>query len=431
MNELAVFNDLEYTPNLNPFFTSSAVIVNRSVGKEFIPSGSWFSIPDTLLDFDFVTFSVAGDYTGDGLDDIAIFYNDPSSEELYIYLLESTGYSFSEAQLWYTVNRTEFNFTALKFACPGDFNGNGKPDIAVFYNYFGTAPETRQTLFLFESEGDSFTLLPEAYSTTKETFDFTNMKFAMAGELNRDAYTDIAVLLDDSMNHQLTVPVFQGGATGQFSPSEYISIPEADVDLSRVMHSASGDFAGDSLEDLVMFYDNPGTGSQEILLLENEGASFHAPETAFSTTAETLSMADISAVRSGVFIHQPLVSVTTWKDDMKGAVSFTFDDGLRGAFEHGAAELEAAGLKGTFYIFTDTTIIYDGELASTSLVRTYKELGHEIGSHTANHSNLGYLTESGDLDSLEEVLSVSVELLNERFDQHDDIHVHSLWKFPV
>ena len=73
VSELAVFNDLEYTPTLNPFFTSSVVTVNRSGGKEFIPSGSWFSIPDTLLDFDFVTFSVAGDYTGDGLDDICIF----------------------------------------------------------------------------------------------------------------------------------------------------------------------------------------------------------------------------------------------------------------------------------------------------------------------------------------------------------------------
>ncbi|MEA3461056.1 MAG: polysaccharide deacetylase family protein, partial [Bacteroidota bacterium] len=67
--------------------------------------------------------------------------------------------------------------------------------------------------------------------------------------------------------------------------------------------------------------------------------------------------------------------------------------------------------------FTDTTTIYDGELASTSLVRTYKDLGHEIGSHTANHSNLGELTEAGDTDSIEEVLSLSVELLNERFDQ--------------
>ncbi|MCD4709309.1 MAG: T9SS type A sorting domain-containing protein, partial [Bacteroidales bacterium] len=41
-----------------------------------------------------------------------------------------------------------------------------------------------------------------------------------------------------------------------------------------------------------------------------------------------------------------------------------------------------------------------------------------IGSHTTNHSNLGYLTASGNIDSLEQVLSVSVELLNERFDQY-------------
>jgi len=417
VHELAFFSELEYTPNMNPHFSSSVVSISRSGGKEFIPSGSWFSVPRAQLDFDFVSFSVAGDYNGDAYDDIAFFYNDPSSEDLTIYLLESRGSGFTEAQVWFTVNRSEFNFTALKFACPGDFNGNGKPDIAVFYNYFGTAPGTKQAIFLFESEGDSFTLLPEAYSTTKATFDFTNMKFAQAGDLNSDSYTDIAVFLDDSMNHHLKVPVFKGAVSGQFIPSEYISIPEGEVDLTRVLHAAAGGFAGDSLEDLVMFYDNPATGNQEILLLENDGAAFHSPETVFNTTNETLSMADIAAVRSGVFIHQPLVRAATWKDNRKGAISFTFDDGLRGAFEHGAAELEAAGLKGTFYIFTDTTTIYDGELASTSLVRTYQELGHEIGSHTANHSNLGFLTASGDLDSLEEVLSVSVELLNERFRQ--------------
>ncbi|RLD57799.1 MAG: hypothetical protein DRI97_04530, partial [Bacteroidetes bacterium] len=109
---------------------------------------------------------------------------------------------------------------------------------------------------------------------------------------------------------------------------------------------------------------------------------------------------------------------TTWKDDMQGAISFTFDDGYRGAFEFGGAELEAAGLKGTFYIFTDTSAIYDGELASTSLVREYKDKGHEIASHTTNHSNLGFLTASGNVDSLTQVLSGSVEELNERYNQY-------------
>lgn len=417
IDELAVFNSLEYTPNMNPAFTSSVVSLSRSAGSEFIPSGTWFSTPENLLDFDYVSFTMSDDYNGDGYDDIALFYNDPSSDQLSIYLMKSTGSGFSDAQSWYSVNRNEFNFTAIKFACPGDFNGNGMPDMAVFYNYFGTTPGTTQSIFLFESQGDAFSLLPAAYQATKADYDFSNMKFALAGDYNLDGYSDMAVLLDDSLNNQLSIPVFEGDAAGQLTPVVYNTLPETELVIPDLLFAASGDFAGDSALDLALFYDNQVTGRQEILLMECDAASFNAPETAFSTDLGTLAMADITVVRSGTFIHQPLVTAATWKGDMQGAVSFTFDDGYRGAFEHGGAELAAAGLKGTFYIFTDTTTIYDGELASTSLVGEYKEMGHEIGSHTANHSNLGFLTEAGDTDSMEQVLSSSVELLNERFDQ--------------
>jgi peptidoglycan/xylan/chitin deacetylase (PgdA/CDA1 family) len=418
VDELAIFNDLEYTPNMNPDFTCSVVSVSRSKGDQFLPSGSWYSILDTQLDFENVSFSVAGDYNMDGLCDIALFYNDPALELLTIYLLESTGSGFLAAQDWYSVNRNEFNFTALKFASPGDFNGNGLPDIAVFYNYFGTAPETKQSVFLFESEGDSFSLLPVAYDATKASYDFSHMKFALSGDYNLDGHSDVAVLFEDPLDLDLIIPVFEGSVGGQLSPSEYISFLDSEPELSHVLHAAGGNFAGDTATDLALFYDNPGTGSQEILVLESDLSSFKAPDLIFSTDAGSLSMADITTVQSGTFIHQAVVTAANWKDDRPGAISFTFDDGYRGAFEHGGAELEAAGLKGTFYIFTDTSLIYDGELASTSLVREYKDKGHEIASHTANHSNLGLLTESGDLDSLNEVLSTSVELLNERFDQY-------------
>lgn len=113
-----------------------------------------------------------------------------------------------------------------------------------------------------------------------------------------------------------------------------------------------------------------------------------------------------------------MVTATTWKEDNKGAISFTFDDGYKGAFSHGGAELDAAGFKGTFFIFTDTTLIYDGEIAGTSLVREYKNRGHEIGSHSSNHSDLGWLSANGLHDSLSRVLSESLSLLNERFDQN-------------
>ncbi len=186
VDELAVFNDLLYKPNMNPDFTCSVISISSSRGGQFIPSGTWFSALETQLDFENVSFSVAGDYNMDGLTDIALFYNDPGLEILTIYLLESTGSGFLAAQAWYIVNRSEFNFTALKFACPGDFNGNDLPDIAVFYNYFGTAPETKQSVFLFESEGDSFSLLPVAYEASKASYDFSHMKFALSGDYNLD-----------------------------------------------------------------------------------------------------------------------------------------------------------------------------------------------------------------------------------------------------
>lgn len=418
LDEIALFEDLLYKPNMNPDFTCSVIQLSRSLGKSFLPSGSWFSIPDSDLSFDHVDFTVAGDYNLDGFCDIALLYNDHGSELLTIYVLQSDGSEFSDPIAWYTCDRSDFNFTALKFACPGDFNDNDKPDIAVFYNYFGTAPETKQSVFIFESDGSAFSLMPVAYDATKTSYDFTNMKFAFPGDYNLDGSSDMAVLHEDPLDQDLIITVFEGSASGQLSPMDYNSFTDTEPILTSVLHAEAGNFSGDTATDLALFYDNTGTGSQEILVLESELSSFKAPEIAYTAEAGTFLMSDIIAVQSGSFFHEPVVSVTTWKDDYQGAVSFTFDDGYKGAFEHGGAELEAAGLQGTFYIFTDTSGIYDGELASTSLVREYKDKGHEIASHTANHANLGFLTESGDLDSLSQVLSSSVELLNERFDQY-------------
>lgn len=418
LDEVALLEDLLYTPNMNPDFTCSVVSVRRSNGKQFIPSGSWFSLLDSSLSFNHVDFAVAGDYNQDGFSDIALFYNDHSSELLSIYVLKSDGSGFSSPIQWYSCARTDFNFTALEFACPGDFNGNGKPDIAVFYNYFGTAPETKQSVFIFESEEDSFTLLPVAYDASKASYDFSAMKSAVPGDYNLDGYTDVAVLLEDPISLDLIIPVFEGLATGQLIPVDYNTFIDSEPYITSILHGAGGDFTGDSATDLALFYDNPGTGKQEILLLESGLSSFKAPVTAYSTDPGTLSMVDITSVQSGSFIHQAVVRAATWKDDRQGAISFTFDDGYRGAFEHGGAELEAAGLKGTFYVFTDTSSVYDGELASSSLVREYKDKGHELASHTSNHANLGFITASGDMDSLERVLSGSLEELNERFDQY-------------
>ncbi|MCK5137722.1 MAG: polysaccharide deacetylase family protein [Bacteroidales bacterium] len=417
LDEIAIFYDLQYAPNMNPDFTCSVIMVCRSAGDILIPSGTWFSSLDSLMDFGFVDFSVAADYNQDGLADIALFYNDPSSELQSVFVLESTGSGFSEAKTYYTTNRNEFNFTALSFACSGDFNGNGMPDVAVFYNYFGTAPDTKQSIFLFESNGNAFTLLADIYNGIKQDYDFSAMKFALAGDYNLDGYTDIAVLNEDPLSQNHSIPVFEGSGSGKITPGIYFTTPASALEFSHVKHALAGEYAGNLGSDLALFYDNPGTGEQEILVLESEAIGFKSPENHYGSDPAVFSFNSISTVQGGIFVHHPLVTATTWKDDRQGAISFTFDDGYQGAFENGAAELDSAGLRGTFYILTDTVGIYDAPLAGTSLIRKYRNRGFEIGSHTTNHSNLGLLTANQNYGTLTEVLANSVNLLNQRFDQ--------------
>jgi peptidoglycan/xylan/chitin deacetylase (PgdA/CDA1 family) len=416
-DEIAVFTDLTYTPNMNPEFTCSVIKVYKSEGDRVAPHNTWFSAADSALDFKHVSYAVAADYNGDGLCDIALLYNDPTREQVQIYVLHSTGERFSEPLPYYLVDRDEFNFTALSFASAGDFNGNGKKDLALFYNYFGTASETKQAIFLLECTNSSFTLQPAAYTGTKQDYNFSELKNVLAGDYNQDGYSDLAVIREEGAGQGVEVHVFEGSGTGTLTPRIYVEVPGETVEYAGIGHALTGEFAGDEGSDLALLYDDPLSGGQEIHVLESESGGFKTPVKHFVSSPELLQFSAFTAVLGGHFHYEPLIRACTWKNDKKGALSFTFDDGAIGAFAHGAAELEAAGLKGSFYIFTDTSAVYDSDLAETSVIREYGKLGHEIASHTHNHSNLGWLTETGNLDSLRQVLSLSRDILNERFDQ--------------
>jgi LPXTG-site transpeptidase (sortase) family protein len=79
-------------------------------------------------------------------------------------------------------------------------------------------------------------------------------------------------------------------------------------------------------------------------------------------------------------------TITYFQGNRPGAVSFTFDDGLLTQATTGVAELNARGLKGTFFVITSR-----GEVPWATW-RTLAAQGHEIGSHTVSHQSLVGLT---------------------------------------
>jgi peptidoglycan/xylan/chitin deacetylase (PgdA/CDA1 family) len=77
-------------------------------------------------------------------------------------------------------------------------------------------------------------------------------------------------------------------------------------------------------------------------------------------------------------------------------VSFTFDDFPRTAFSVGGAILERFGTRGTYYVAAGLTNTSNelGELFGENDLHSLLEAGHEVGSHTLNHSSCRSLSSS-------------------------------------
>ncbi len=76
---------------------------------------------------------------------------------------------------------------------------------------------------------------------------------------------------------------------------------------------------------------------------------------------------------NGSFVSEPLeVDVCTWKDCRQGAASWSIDDGVATC----RADLEAAGIRGTYYYDGTSTLDWFGP---------YSAAGHEVASHTVGH----------------------------------------------
>lgn len=80
-------------------------------------------------------------------------------------------------------------------------------------------------------------------------------------------------------------------------------------------------------------------------------------------------------------ITQPVYQIAKWFDDKKAAVSVNFDDNLPGQFSTALPIMNASGVKGTFYVITNTAS------SQWTVLQSAIDAGHEIGSHSVSHPN--------------------------------------------
>lgn len=77
-----------------------------------------------------------------------------------------------------------------------------------------------------------------------------------------------------------------------------------------------------------------------------------------------------------------------------GAVSFTFDDGKIGQYRNARPALNAAHMRGTYYIISDGLGWGTKTNMSPTEARQLVKEGNEIGNHTRDHSDLAGMSDS-------------------------------------
>jgi alpha-tubulin suppressor-like RCC1 family protein len=208
--------------------------------------GSFAAAPSAPINFGGNLDSVAvGDFNNDGRPDIAVVDQNGGT----VTILKGDG-----AGGFATTSPIPVGVTAPASVVVGDFNGDGKLDFAV-------VGETSNNVAVWLGNGDG------TFSQGPVIAVGTSPVAMVAGDFNGDGKQDLAVA-NDAAGTGATVSVLLGDGAGSFAPASGSPVSVGTNPLSL----AVGDFNGDGKQDLAVL--TPFAGDTVTVLLGNGNGTF-------------------------------------------------------------------------------------------------------------------------------------------------------------
>jgi len=193
---------------------------------------------------------LAGDFNGDGKDDMAKAFTDGGLASIDAHL--SNGSSFN-IQRWAT---RQGGFWDAQQWLAGDFNGDGKDDMAKAFNDNGLA-----SMDVHLSNGSSF--IPGRWGTYQGSF-WDGQQW-LAGDFNGDGKDDMAKAFNDNGLASIDVHLSNGSS---FTPQRWATYQGGFWDAQQWL---VGDFNGDGKDDMAKAFTDEGLASVDVHLSNGSG----------------------------------------------------------------------------------------------------------------------------------------------------------------
>jgi hypothetical protein len=214
-------------------------------------NGTWFG-------------AVAGDFTGNGILDVATA--DGASQDVAVFLGRGDGTFQAPIHVpvptQLTAQASNTNVISTEQLVAGDFTGDGHTDLATLtvQRQWGYNVHDQGEITILKGNGDgTFHALPQTFTTQTSS----NGRTLVAGDFNEDGHTDLALGLDSG-----DVQLFFGKGDGTFGSPSLVTVDPGQAIL--VMHAL--DFNQDGHTDLAI-----GDMSSQIQVLFGHGDGTFSP----------------------------------------------------------------------------------------------------------------------------------------------------------